>query len=481
MKTYALFRTIVCWLLFLVFAVCFTSCEKDSDGDMPVILRVRTTNPELTDSTFVQGSPGQMIVIEGENLGTAKTVTINDQEVYFNPNYVTSRSIIVTIPSELELTGTNADLPKEIKVETNGGIATYNFHVLSPEPFINRIQITYPVTSGDIIIIHGENFYEIEKIVFEGEFGADISASQFIVSRTYSNITLNLPNGVDAAGDLVVYCASGEARFPYATIVQPPTINSISSDMPVIGAEFFITGTYFINVEKVSINGEYDILAEDLIVSESTDTIYLKLPVAPTKAGNITITAAGGNTNSSKMFYPIEYLVADYDNIGSVSWAGSTFTGDGVNRPYVTTGIAGGVIEQNVGEHNGWFGNLLTNIEFADAIADDVPVSDLVIRFECFMAYPMSSITFQVMFGSDWDSAYSNYVPKSIASGTTEIGRWMSCEIPISFVVKSDITDYSDVKSLGTEIGLFSKNGSEAVPLYEFYCDNFRIMRKILP
>jgi len=81
------------------------------------------------------------------------------------------------------------------------------------------------------------------------------------------------------------------------------------------------------------------------------------------------------------------------------------------------------------------------------------------------------------MFGGDWDNALSGYVPKSIASGKTEVGRWMSCEIPLSMLaVKAN--KYSEIKSMNTEVGFFSKNGSEAVPFYEAYFDNIRIVPK---
>ena len=48
-----------------------------------------------------------MIVVVGEHLGGTQKVYINDQEVSFNRNYVTSTSIILTVPNELELTGQN--------------------------------------------------------------------------------------------------------------------------------------------------------------------------------------------------------------------------------------------------------------------------------------------------------------------------------------------------------------------------------------
>ncbi len=484
MKKHIDIKILLAGIFMLLLVLPFTSCDDDdSDGGLPIIHRVRTTDPELKDSTFVQGNPGQMLLIEGENLGSVRKVYINNQEVFFNPNYVTSKTIIVTIPDNLLLTGAYPELSKEIWVENKSGITSYTFHVLSPAPVINRLQVEYPVNPGDVMIIWGENFYEIEKIMMEGRdeegepTGVDVEVSQYSLSSDYKAIAFVLPQGASEKGEIVVYCAAGKASIPYATKVQPPAITSFSSDMPIVGAEFFITGDYFIGVEKVNINGEYDILAENLRVSESNDTIYLKLPSEPASSGKIAITAAGGNSNDDKLFYAKEYVISNFDDVGSLSWAGSLYEGDGETPPYATTGKAGGVIETNVGAYNGWFGNVLANIQFRDAISGSTPVSDLVLRFECFITYPLQTINYQVMFGGDWDNAMSNYVPKSIASGKTEIGKWMTCQIPLSMVAVN-ATSYSDIKAMGTEVGFFSKNGDEAVPKYEVYFDNIRIVNK---
>ena len=483
MKKHINIRTLLTGLFMLLLTLPFTSCEDDDNG-LPVIHRVRTTDPELKDSTFVKANPGQMILVEGENLGSVKKVYINGQEIDFNPNYVSSNTIIVTIPGELELTGKNPELPKEIRVENNAGSASFSFHVLSPTPSISRLQVVYPVNPGDRMVLYGENFYEIEKIILEGQdeegepTGVDVEVTQYTyVGADFKIILFALPEGAAEKGEVVLQCAAGEARFPYVTVVQPPVIDSFSSDMPIIGTEFFITGAYFIDVKKVNINGEYDILADDLRVAESSDTIYMKLPTEPATSGIITVTAAGGDSDDDKVFYPKENVIVNWDDIGSMSWTGTLFEGDGETAPYFTTGKAGGVIENNVGAYSGWFGNVLANIQFNDAISGSTPVSDLVVRYEYFITYPLQTITYQVMFGGDWDNAPTGIVPKSIVSGKTEVGEWMTCQIPLSMLAVN-ATTYNDIKALGTEMGFFSKNGDEAVEKYEVYFDNIRIIKK---
>ena len=92
--------------LLSLMAVCatltLTACsDDDKEGGQPVIERVRLTDPEKADSAFTVGRLGQMILIEGHNLGHALNIYINNQDCYFNANYNTDTHIIMTIPSDL--------------------------------------------------------------------------------------------------------------------------------------------------------------------------------------------------------------------------------------------------------------------------------------------------------------------------------------------------------------------------------------------
>ena len=100
------------WLFLPLLAL--ISCQNDDDS-IPVIHYIRVTDPTRADSTFTDVSPGTMIVVVGEHLGGTQKIFINDQEVSFNRNYVTSTNIILTVPNELELTGQNPELKGEIR------------------------------------------------------------------------------------------------------------------------------------------------------------------------------------------------------------------------------------------------------------------------------------------------------------------------------------------------------------------------------
>ena len=120
---------------------------------------------ENPDSLFTEGERWQLIVIMGRNLNGAKEIYINDQMISFNPTYVTSTDIILSIPEKLKLVGEDPNLKPEIRIVTDHGVATYAFHVNSPAPYLISYTADWlgqqPLAPGQEIRIKGENFYEV--------------------------------------------------------------------------------------------------------------------------------------------------------------------------------------------------------------------------------------------------------------------------------------------------------------------------------
>ena len=132
-------------LLIFSSVLTLTSCKADDGSGQPVIDRVRLTDPAKADSSFTEAGRGQMIVIEGRNLGNAQNIYINNQECSFNCNYNTDTHIIMTIPSNLKVYGEDNSLPKEIRVVTTHGTAVYAFHVIAGVPSIDFYKADMPL------------------------------------------------------------------------------------------------------------------------------------------------------------------------------------------------------------------------------------------------------------------------------------------------------------------------------------------------
>ncbi len=141
----------------------FTSCEKDDSSGEPSIRYVRITSPESSDSLLVGAGQGQLIAVVGRNLQGAIEVWFNDQQARLTPTYITSNSILVTIPSQIPI-----DVSNKLKIIfSNGFVLLHEFEVQISEPVVNSMVSEF-VNEGDVATIRGDFFYEPLTITFTG-------------------------------------------------------------------------------------------------------------------------------------------------------------------------------------------------------------------------------------------------------------------------------------------------------------------------
>ena len=140
-----------------------TSCEKDVTTGEPRIKYVRITDPESSDSLLVGAYQGNLIAIVGENLQDAQQIWFNDQQAALTPTYITSTTILVSIPSPIPIEITN----KLKIVFSTGKTLEYDFEVQISEPVVSSMDCEY-IPAGGIATIHGDFFYEPLTVTFAG-------------------------------------------------------------------------------------------------------------------------------------------------------------------------------------------------------------------------------------------------------------------------------------------------------------------------
>ena len=156
-------------LLFLLIATAAAgiviSCEEDDlpNNGNPKVSYIRVTDPASSDSLLVAAGQGQMIAIMGENLQDARELWINDQRATLSPTFITSKSIITRVPSQI---------PEVITNEMNiifadGSTLVHNFTVDISEPLISYMKSEY-VNTGEVATIIGNYFYEPLTVTFAG-------------------------------------------------------------------------------------------------------------------------------------------------------------------------------------------------------------------------------------------------------------------------------------------------------------------------
>lgn len=194
-------------LLFMALAVVsiYTSCKKDDlpNGGEPRIRYVRITSPQSKDSLLVGAGQGQLIAIIGENLQDAVEIWFNDQRAVLTPTYITSNSILVSVPSRIPLDVTN----KMRILFSNGKELTHNFEVQISAPIVSSMVSEY-VNGGDIATIRGNYFYEPLTVTFPGGINGEI------VDVEDNLIQVRVPDGTNS-GPITVKTNFGETESEF--------------------------------------------------------------------------------------------------------------------------------------------------------------------------------------------------------------------------------------------------------------------------
>ena len=155
-------------LLFIVIAIIgvYTSCKKDDsspNNGIPMINYIRVTNPLSSDSLVVSASQNSLIAIIGENLQNAREVWFNDQQASLTPTYITSTTILVSVPALIPQV-----IDNKLKIVFSvGDTLKYDFKVKISEPMISSMKSEY-VLAGDVATINGDFFYKPLTVAFPG-------------------------------------------------------------------------------------------------------------------------------------------------------------------------------------------------------------------------------------------------------------------------------------------------------------------------
>lgn len=501
-------HTILLLVISIAFSAIFIACSDSSSEGQPEITGVRLIEPEYADSLFTEAVAGQSIVIVGRNLSSTREIYINDQQVSFNITYVTDTHIILTIPSEIVLTGVDPSLRNEIRVVTNEGQATFDFHINAGWCQIYSMKAKYPLKSGDEILFVGENFIDIESITYVDKLEDEtpeeelewweiadqakrvpapdyatvtIPITDYSVSNAGKELRIKLPEGMLEFGWLVIKTHTNTQTTMIFKDAEESHITGISSDMPVVGAPVKIYGSGFVGVMSVTIgNNEIVIPQSKLTISEDHDVIEFILPSVPAKGGTLTLTNVVGSTTIP--FYDTNLLMFDLDDRGILNWGGaSVVAGDGVNPPYVTSGNCAGVNADIQGPNYWWYEGRMGLKEMIipeSFIPKDTPVGNIELRFEGYFRTKFEYTNVEVSFGEN--GIYATYTPQSVENEGIIMNQWATYKIPLPVVAGDAQTWGEVVKNIAwPELVIHAvSNPTDNLEHIEFYLDNLRVFVK---
>ena len=196
-------------LLTIISGALFQACDdtNSEDGGTPVIKYIRLTDPLKSDSLITHAFMGNNIVIMGENLQNVTEVWFNDQSAKLNTSFITSTTIIVTVPNEIPETVTN-EIKLVMKDKTE---ITFPFGVDVPAPLISSLLCEY-VKDGETAVIQGNFFIDDPNIPLQVFFPGNVEGE--VLSVSLNEVQVKVPAGV-SPGPVSVKSIYGSSRSSF--------------------------------------------------------------------------------------------------------------------------------------------------------------------------------------------------------------------------------------------------------------------------
>jgi hypothetical protein len=436
------------YILVIATALFQFACKKNNSSGPPMITNVRSVDTTLRDSLFSAAIPGNLIVIQGTNLGGLKAVFFNDTSAYFNPAYATNTNVIVYIPATAQTAATDPHVPSLIKLVTDHGTAMYNFKLYLPPPTIRSISFD---NSGKVVYINGNNFKGIQKITFPIMGGAD-TARSYTVDKTGTLITVEIPTqGTIFKDSLRVIATFGTAAFSYP---PPMTIASVSNENAITGDTITFTGTNFIGLAKVIFPGG---IAANILNSISATQFTVIVPSGVNKTDSLSISGVLGTATAPQLFdsyisHPSPGYLCTFDvqyssdNTGFVGWTGGYADGPAAATTYPNATGGVGVFSQSTPIAAAAAGTGFFSYNNAYAIQlNDVPwvsntnmsISNYSLKFEIYTKVPWTAGAIWIAVGdwnSGWKSYTARYAPWSLpsANGKFDSKGWVTVTVPLT-------------------------------------------------
>jgi hypothetical protein len=429
--------------IFIVLAgAVFFSCKKNDSGSSgtPIINQVRAVDSTKRDSSFTEAKPGDLIVIQGTNLGGLQAVYFNDTSAYFNPSYATSTNVIINIPSTAQTVATDPNVPSTIRLVTDHGTATYSFSLYLQPPYINSISFD---NTGKFVFINGGNFVGVQKITFPIPGAADTALS-FTVDKAGKVITAEIPPGTAVNDSLRVYCTFGSGAYSYP---PPMSITSVSNENGTAGTTIIITGTNLIGVDKVLFPGGNE---GTNIQSLSVTQISVTVPSGITAPDSLRITGGLGNATAPRIFD--SYLTPpspgylstfenqwNSDNTGYTGWTATYHTAPSTTYPNSTgnfVSITGPA--PAIGSYNWWYSNgmgIQGNSLPWVSNPSSAKASDYLLKFEAYVNFDWKSGGVYITTKSAGGGHLYEWAPWQTApGGVYHPSGWVTVTIPLTSI-----------------------------------------------
>ena len=504
MKKYIILKRLdIIVLLSVILITTFTSC-KSNEFDSPLITQVRNYDSAPKDTLVTSIKPGQWIVIHGENLADATSISINGSPIAIKPGLFSNNSAVVQVPSSIPFNNVDPDILNTIVYVTKHGSTTFKFSVNPPVATITGNSLLASNVVGDSIFVYGSNLFLIKSLTIAGVEITPLKTVSDGSSIGFVFPAINAPQPWEA----IVVAESGTYTF---TISVEPVISAVSNCNPSEGDSVKVYGKNLNGITSISFGG-----ASITDYREDPDGFYVAFK-APNQwnyvSAPVTIVSTYGTATTP---YKVntqngvtEGLLANMEWSDYFSWA---WWGD----VSLTVNNNGGWIKTNadfdgtMGVNNSMFLSFDTGILESGAskycpmggninqwmLAENIstPVENWGLQFELSVAHPWNGGTLYFKTEFAGEGYIARYEPwKVSANKTVDVitDGWQTVTIPFTAFKQKDAagvlglgTSLTNLTNLlgtsgNTKYDITLKNFSDSPTKTGFYgaIDNIRVVR----
>jgi len=224
--------------------------------------------PLINSFTPDFGYTGDTITIAGANLNTTKLLS-------FGGISAASFTVVNDQTVKAVLAGGASG---KISLTTEAGTVEANGFTFSPKPVIT--SFTPSGKRGDIIVINGTNFRQIQSVKFGG-----MDAASFTVD---SEQKVSAVLGLGSSGSITVTSVYGTAVKEGFTYFSAPTISSFNPQLAAEGTSVKIIGTNLSGATEVLFGGKAP--ASFSVISATEINVIM----GKTASGSVSVTTPGG-------------------------------------------------------------------------------------------------------------------------------------------------------------------------------------------
>jgi len=303
----------------LLVIIILPACKKEKTGAEPTITSIRNYAAAPNDTLVTGITPGQWVVIHGQNLKNALHIRFDGVEASFSYGDFANDMAVVQIPAVIPFNSVPKDLLNTVTYVTTTGTTVFQFNYNYPAPVITGVS-TETFFPGDSLYINGSGFFLVQSVSFAGA-----NITNYNVDSLGTRIGFVCPPVAQVPGGVITVVAKGGTATTTKTYaVGKPSILYISNENPNAGDSIHIVGAAFKDIQSIVFAGA---TISSYTVSPDYTSISFVCPTL-TAPGVVTVTTLYGTASTVyKVNDPSTGIIANFEwgtYFGYAWWGGAS-------------------------------------------------------------------------------------------------------------------------------------------------------------